>query len=52
MDRPSEPELFATRRAPFPTAEVDEADIEAAIELAPPARRNTIGIAKKKPTTE
>jgi cyclic-di-AMP phosphodiesterase PgpH len=36
-----------TRRAPYPTAEVDDADIEAAIELAPPARRNALGIAKK-----
>ena len=42
-------EMEATRRAPHPTAEVDEGDIEAAIELAPPARRNTtIGVAKKK----
>jgi putative nucleotidyltransferase with HDIG domain len=41
-----------TRRAPFPTAEVDEADIEAAIEIAPPARRTAIGVVKttkKKP---
>jgi hypothetical protein len=37
------------RRTPTPTAEVDEHDIEAAIELAPPARRNAIGVAKKKP---
>jgi hypothetical protein len=44
----SSQELDFTRRAPFPTAEVDEADIEAAIELAPPARRTAIGIAKKK----
>ncbi|TMQ13871.1 MAG: hypothetical protein E6J91_17150 [Deltaproteobacteria bacterium] len=29
------------RRAPHPTAEVDPDDIEAAIELAPPARRGT-----------
>jgi hypothetical protein len=41
-------ELNLDRRRPFPTSEVDEADIEAAIELAPPARRNAIGIAKKK----
>ncbi|HEY5923125.1 MAG TPA: HDIG domain-containing metalloprotein [Kofleriaceae bacterium] len=41
-------ELDLERRRPFPTSEVDEADIEAAIELAPPARRNAIGIAKKK----
>jgi hypothetical protein len=32
----------------MPTAEVDEGDIEAAIELAPPARRS-VGVAKKKP---
>jgi hypothetical protein len=41
----------ATRRVPYPTAEVDEQDIEAAIELAPPARRTVIGVAKK-PTKE
>jgi len=45
-ERPSQ-ELEFTRRAPYPTAEVDESDIEAAIELAPPARRTTIGVAKK-----
>jgi hypothetical protein len=45
--RPSEPELF--QRRVHPTTEVDDADIEAAIELAPPARRHTIGVAKKKP---
>jgi hypothetical protein len=28
------------RRAPHPTTEVDPDDIEAAIELAPPARRS------------
>jgi hypothetical protein len=41
------------RRSPHPTAEVDPDDIEAAIELAPPARRPThgsaIGSAKPKP---
>ena len=47
MQRSSEPELFS-RRAPHPTAEVSEDDIEAAIELAPQARRS-IGVAKKKP---
>jgi hypothetical protein len=36
-------------RNPHPTEEVDPDDIEAAIELAPPARRHTIGVAKKKP---
>jgi putative nucleotidyltransferase with HDIG domain len=42
-------EMDATRRAPHPTAEVEEGDIEAAIELAPPARRSsTVGVAKKK----
>jgi cyclic-di-AMP phosphodiesterase PgpH len=40
-------ELDFTRRVPYPTSEVDEADIEAAIELAPPARRNVVGVAKK-----
>jgi hypothetical protein len=41
-------ELDLDRRRPYPTSEIDEADIEAAIELAPPARRNAIGVAKKK----
>jgi hypothetical protein len=50
LDRPSEPELQLSRRGPFPTTEVDEADIEAAIELAPPARKGSIGVAKKKPS--
>jgi hypothetical protein len=51
-ERESAPELQLTRRAPYPTAEVDENDIEAAIELAPPARRTAVGVAKtkKKPT--
>ncbi len=51
-DRRSDRQLEVTRRAPYPTAEVDDADIEAAIELAPPARRpsNAVGVAKKKPT--
>jgi hypothetical protein len=50
---PSEPELLAAppRRAPYPTTEVDPDQIEAAIELAPPARRrpntNTISRPKK-----
>ena len=49
--RPSQPELELTRRAPYPTAEVREEDIEAAIEIAPSARRPTaIGFAKKKPS--
>jgi hypothetical protein len=47
-ERRSEPEIL-TRR-PYPTAEVDENDIEAAIEVAPPARRTAIGVAKRKPT--
>jgi hypothetical protein len=51
--RRSQEELhFAPRRA-FPTAEVREEDIEAAIEIVPSARRTgsiPIGIAKKKPT--
>ncbi|MGE5187101.1 MAG: HDIG domain-containing metalloprotein [Acidobacteriota bacterium] len=43
--------LHRQARGPHPTAEVDESDIEAAIELAPPARRTAtaIGVAKKKP---
>jgi putative nucleotidyltransferase with HDIG domain len=53
--RRSQEELtFKPRRAPFPTAEVSEDDIEAAIEIAPSARRTgsiPIGIAKKKPTS-
>ncbi len=47
-ERASSEELDFTRRPKQPTAEVDEGDIEAAIELAPPARRNVIGVAKKK----
>ncbi|MBV8755920.1 MAG: HDIG domain-containing protein [Deltaproteobacteria bacterium] len=47
MQRPSEPELFP-RRA-HPTTEVHEEDIEAAIELAPQARKGAVGVAKKKP---
>ena len=47
MERSSEPELFVRR--PYPTTEVGEDDIEAAIELAPQARKSLIGIAKKKP---
>jgi hypothetical protein len=42
-------ELDFARRPPSKTAEVDDADIESAIELAPPARRNAIGVLKKKP---
>ena len=45
----SEPELFSSRRPAPSTAEVDPDDIEAAIELAPPARRPTsVAIAKPK----
>ncbi len=44
----AKPELFQ-RRHPNPTSEVDDDDIEAAIELAPPARRaNAIAVAKPK----
>jgi putative nucleotidyltransferase with HDIG domain len=50
--RESQPELELTRRAPHPTREIEEDDIESAIELAPSARRTAIGIAKKKPTGE
>ncbi len=52
--RRSEPELEFTRRAHYPTAEVREEDIEAAIEIAPaPRRTGAIGIAKtKKPADE
>jgi cyclic-di-AMP phosphodiesterase PgpH len=46
-------EADAPRRSPHPTAEVDPDDIEAAIELAPPARRpaaaTAIGVAKPRP---
>jgi hypothetical protein len=48
LDRPSDPELVFDRR-PHPTAEVTEDDIEAAIELAPAARKSSLGVAKKKP---
>jgi cyclic-di-AMP phosphodiesterase PgpH len=48
LDRPSDPELVFDRR-PHPTAEVTEDDIEAAIELAPAARKSSLGLAKKKP---
>jgi hypothetical protein len=51
-NRESQPELELTRRAPHPTREIEEDDIESAIELAPSARRTAIGIAKKKPTGE
>lgn len=53
--RRSSEELEFTRRGPYPTSEIREEDIEAAIELAPSARRTgaiPIGIAKKKPPTE
>jgi len=44
----------APRRPPPATAEVDPEDIEAAIEVAPPARRpvakNTIGVTRPKKT--
>jgi len=46
-NRASEPDLDLTRRGSYPTREVEDSDIEAAIELAPPARRNAIGVAKK-----
>jgi hypothetical protein len=46
-DRRSQPDLDLTRRAAYPTREVEDSDIEAAIELAPPARRNSVGVAKK-----
>ena len=49
--RRSDQELDFTRRAPYPTAEVLEEDIEAAIEIVPAARTRTgsIGVVKKKP---
>jgi putative nucleotidyltransferase with HDIG domain len=50
-DRRSQPDLDLTRRGVYPTREVEDSDIEAAIELAPPARRNSVGVAKK-PTKE
>ncbi len=46
-ERPSEQDLDFTRRAPYPTREIEDADIEAVIEVAPQARRNVIGVAKK-----
>ena len=52
--RRSSEELEFTRRGPYPTSEIREEDIEAAIEIAPSARRTgaiPIGIAKKKPPT-
>ncbi len=48
-DRESDPQLELTRRAPYPTREIDDSDIEAAIDLAPPARRHSVGVAKKPP---
>jgi putative nucleotidyltransferase with HDIG domain len=48
LDRSSEPELHFERRA-HPTTEVNDEDIEAAIELAPAARKTSVGVAKKKP---
>ena len=49
--RRSDPELdFDHRRGHYSTAEVREEDIEAAIEIAPSARRTgSVGVAKKKP---
>lgn len=47
-EQDAQPEILS-RRHPMPTSEVDEDDIEAAIEIAPPARRpNSIAVAKKK----
>jgi hypothetical protein len=42
-------EIEALARRTRATAEVTDDDIEAAIELAPAARRGALGIAKKKP---
>jgi hypothetical protein len=54
--RRSEEELqFVAPRRAFPTAEVSEEDIEAAIEIVPAARRTgqvPIGVAKKKSPSE
>jgi hypothetical protein len=48
-DDVSEPELLPQRRFPNITNEVDPDDIEAAIEIAPPARRTgSIAVAKPK----
>jgi len=45
----SEPDFLHRRIAPMPTREVDPDDIEAAIEVAPPARRpNSVAVAKPK----
>jgi putative nucleotidyltransferase with HDIG domain len=47
-DEDARPEILS-RRSPRKTAEVDDDDIEAAIEVAPPARRpNAIAVAKPK----
>ncbi len=45
-----DPELFQRRVPPQPTAEVDPDDIEAAIEVAPPARRAPSSVAVAKST--
>ena len=48
VDTP-DPEILNRRRRAHPTNEVGEDDIEAAIEIVPPARRpSTIGVAKPK----
>jgi len=46
-ERPSQ-DLDLTVRRHYATSEIEEADIEAAIELHPPARRSAVGVAKKK----
>jgi len=50
-ETPSEPDILNPRRPKGSTAEVDPDDIEAAIEIAPPARKptgNAIAVAKPK----
>jgi len=44
-----EPEILSRRTPPMPTAEVDPEDIEAAIEVVPPARRSSTAIAVARP---
>jgi hypothetical protein len=53
--RDSDPDILAepprpfVRTRPHPTTDVTDDDIEAAIDIAPAARRTAIGVAKKKP---
>nr|MDQ3370719.1 hypothetical protein [Myxococcota bacterium] len=49
QEESSDPEVLLPPRRGGVTAEVDPDDIESAIELAPPARRSTIAVAKQPP---